>query len=71
MAAVDAPRRPCIARPGEGGPVLSVAGKTLTDGKTPLTPLVWAPRLTSPLGQPMKDVGLRVVNRTEFYRCKA
>ena len=55
----------------EGGPVLSVAGKTLTDGKTPLTPLVWAPRLTSPLGQPMKDVGLRVVNRTEFYRCKA
>lgn len=55
----------------EGGPVLSVAGKSLTDGHTPLTPLVWAPQLTSPLGdKAMRDVGLRVVNRTEYYRCK-
>ena len=55
----------------EGGPVLSVAGKSLTDGHTPLTPLVWAPQRTSPLGdKAMRDVGLRVVNRTEYYRCK-
>ena len=54
----------------EGGPVLDVAGRTLTDGATPLTPLVWAPKLASPLGEPLRDVGLRVVNRTEFYRCK-
>ena len=54
----------------EGGPVLSVAGRVLTDGHTPLTPLVWASQLTSPLGEPLRDVGLRVVNRTDFYRCK-
>lgn len=53
-----------------GGPVLDVAGKTLTDGTTALTPLVWSPRLTSPLGTPLRNVGMRVVNRTDFYRCK-
>jgi hypothetical protein len=54
----------------DGGPVLSVAGRSLTDGVTPLTPLVWAPQLSSPLGTQLRDVGLRVVNRTSFYRCK-
>ena len=57
-------------RPDEGGEVLSVAGRTLSDGVTPATPLVWAPSLTSPLGEPLRNVGLRVVNRTGFYRCK-
>ena len=54
----------------EGGEVLDVAGLFLTDQTTPLTPLVWAPRLASPLGKPLKDVGMRVVNRTGWYRCK-
>ena len=53
-----------------GGPVIAVAGKYLSDGTTPLTPLVWAPQLASPLGEPLRNVGLRVVNRTMFYRCK-
>jgi hypothetical protein len=60
------PRGPTGA---EGGPVLDVAGLRLTDG-TPASPLVWSPRLASPMGLPLRDVGLRVVNRTEFYRCR-
>ena len=54
----------------EGGPVIDPAGRSLTDGHTPLTPLVWAPKLASPLGAPLRNVGLRLVNRTAFYRCK-
>lgn len=54
----------------DGGPVLDVATKLhLTSGE-PVSPLVWSPHLTSPLGIPIKNVGLRVVNRTAFYRCK-
>eukprot|EP00929_Paragymnodinium_shiwhaense_P075772 TRINITY_DN38784_c0_g2_i1.p1 TRINITY_DN38784_c0_g2~~TRINITY_DN38784_c0_g2_i1.p1 ORF type:complete len:453 (+),score=65.79 TRINITY_DN38784_c0_g2_i1:75-1433(+) len=53
-----------------GGPVLDTAqGLKLSSGQA-VSPLVWSPRLTSPIGQPLKDVGLRLVNRTEFYRCK-
>ena len=32
---------------------------------------VWAPRLASPLGEPLKSVGLRFINRTASYRCHA
>ena len=53
----------------DGGEVIDVADLTLSDG-TPVSPMVWAPKLASPLGQPLKNVGLRVVNRTESYRCK-
>ena len=63
-------RRDGMGAVDEGGPVLSPAGRFLTDGHTPLTPLVWAPSLASPLGTPLRGVGLRLVNRTEFYRCK-
>ena len=53
----------------EGGPIIDVSGRTLTDGATPLTPLVWASQLASPAGVPLP--GLRVVNRTDHYRCKS
>ena len=53
----------------EGGPVVDVAGLALSDG-TAASPLVWSPRLSSPLGEPLRSVGLRVVNRTDAYRCK-
>lgn len=53
----------------EGGDILDVATLTLSSGE-PVSPLVWSPRLTSPLGEALAAVGLRVVNRTEHYRCK-
>jgi hypothetical protein len=53
----------------DGGPVLDVKNLMLSSGEH-VSPLVWSPRLSSPIGQPLKNVGLRVVNRTEFYRCK-
>jgi hypothetical protein len=53
----------------DGGPVVVVANLTLSNGES-VSPLVWSPKLQSPLGQPLKDVGLRVVNRTDFYRCR-
>ena len=56
--------------PQDDPEAFAVAGRLLTDGKTALTPLVWSPALASPLGQPLRDVGLRVINRTRFYRCK-
>lgn len=65
---------PTWSLPGEdpeahGGPVLDVAtGLRLSTGQA-VSPLVWSPRLTSPLGISLKDVGLRMVNRTAFYRC--
>ena len=61
---------PPLAESLEGGQVFDVKGRTLSDGVTAVTPLVWAPQLASPLGEPLRNVGLRVVNRTEFYRCK-
>ena len=51
-----------------GDTVIDVADLTLTTGEH-VSPLVWSPFLTSPAGDPLKDVGLRVVNRTDFYRC--
>ncbi len=54
----------------DGGPVVDVANLTLTSGEK-VSPLVWSPVLQSPTGRPLKDVGLRVVNRTDFYRCHA
>lgn len=57
--------------PGQnGGPVLDVALDLALSSGEAVSPLVWSPRLRSPLGQPLKDVGLRVVNRTAFYACK-
>merc|ERR1740121_739138 len=53
-----------------GGPVLNVATDLQLSNGAFVSPLVWSPNLRSPLGRPLKDVGLRVVNRTEFYRCK-
>jgi len=52
-----------------GGPVINAGHMALSDG-TMVSPLVWSPNLRSPLGLPLKDFGLRFVNRTDFYRCK-
>jgi hypothetical protein len=54
----------------DGGPVVDAQDLTLSDG-TPVSPLVWSPGFTSPLGGLMKNVGLRMINRTETYRCHA
>ena len=57
------------ATPGiDGGAVVDVKDLTLTNGEA-VSPLVWSPYLSSPVGEPLKDVGLRVVNRSDFYRC--
>jgi len=53
----------------EGGPVIDVKHLRLSNGQ-PGSPLVWSPSLSSPLGKPLRNVGLRLVNRTEAYRCK-
>ena len=52
-----------------GGPVVDGRGWRLSDGSA-ASPLVWAPRLASPLGLPLQATGLRFVNRTDAYRCK-
>ena len=53
----------------DGNTVIDVADLTLTTGEH-VTPLVWSPFLTSPLGTDLShDGSLRVVNRTDFYRC--
>jgi len=31
---------------------------------------VWAPGLTDAFGEPLRNTGLRFVNRTSWYRCK-
>lgn len=54
---------------GEGGDIIDVNNLKLSSGES-VSPLVWSPLLTSPTGTPMKNVGLRVVNRTDFYRCR-
>ena len=47
-----------------GGPIVDAAD-------FPWSPLVWAPGHVSPNGERMfKTGGLRLVNRTEHYRCK-
>jgi len=53
----------------EGGEVVDVSKLTLSNGEQ-VSPLVWSPGLKSPSGTPLKNVGLRVVNRTNFYRCR-
>jgi len=55
----------------DGGPVLDVGHDLILSNGEAVSPLVWSPRLSSSLGRPLKDVGLRVVNRSEFYRCKS
>lgn len=52
-----------------GGIVIDVAESLRLSTGEAVSPLVWSPNLRSPLGKPLKDVGLRVVNRTAFYRC--
>ena len=49
-----------------------VEGGTIVDAATfPWSPLVWAPGHVAPNGDVMfKSGGLRLVNRTEHYRCK-
>lgn len=54
----------------DGGEVIDVANLKLSNGEE-VSPLVWSPRLTSPLGVPIARTSLRVVNRTDFYRCHA
>ena len=58
-----------VGGPVEGGAILDVKDLRLSDGE-PGSPLVWSPLLSSPLGEPLRNVGLRVVNRTTAYRCK-
>ena len=59
-----------LGETADGGPVVDVADLRLSNGEE-VSPLVWSPRLSAPLsGQPLKNVGLRVVNRTAFYRCR-
>ena len=53
----------------DGGAVLDVEGLVLSSGES-VSPLVWSPRLASPVGAALKNDGLRVVNRTDFYRCR-
>ncbi|CAJ1383770.1 unnamed protein product [Effrenium voratum] len=53
-----------------GGTVLDVATSLRLSNGEAVSPLVWSPQLKSPLGLPLKNVGLRVVNRTDFYRCR-
>lgn len=53
----------------DGGEVLDVGSLKLSSGEA-VSPLVWSPRLTSPIGTPLRTVGLRIINRTEWYRCK-
>uniref|UniRef100_A0A6B2L825 Transglutaminase-like domain-containing protein n=1 Tax=Arcella intermedia TaxID=1963864 RepID=A0A6B2L825_9EUKA len=53
----------------EGGPLVDVVNLKLTSGES-VSPFVWSPKHTSPIGIPLNSIGVRVVNRTEFYRCK-
>lgn len=52
-----------------GGEIIDVGKLTLTSGE-PVSTLVWSPQLTSPAGDDLK-VSIRVVNRTDTYRCHA
>ncbi|CAE7368511.1 unnamed protein product [Symbiodinium microadriaticum] len=46
-----------------GGPILDVAKDLVLSSGEAVSPLVWSPRLTSPLGIPLKNVGLRFQRR--------
>ncbi len=45
-----------------------MADLKLSNGQD-VSPLVWNPHFVSPLGDALKAVGLRMVNRSDFYRC--
>jgi hypothetical protein len=53
----------------EGGAVVDAAQYRLSSGEL-VSPLVWAPGLTDAFGEPLRNTGLRFVNRTSWYRCK-
>ena len=53
----------------EGGSIIEVGSLTLTSGE-PVSTLVWSPGLKSPAGDDLRS-SLRVVNRTDTYRCHA
>lgn len=53
-----------------GGGFVDSAKLKLTSGEE-VGPLVWSPYLSSPLGKPLGRMGLRLVNRSNFYRCKS
>eukprot|EP00697_Spironema_sp_BW2_P009572 gnl/Spiro4/24526_TR12160_c0_g1_i1.p1 gnl/Spiro4/24526_TR12160_c0_g1~~gnl/Spiro4/24526_TR12160_c0_g1_i1.p1 ORF type:complete len:448 (+),score=35.16 gnl/Spiro4/24526_TR12160_c0_g1_i1:40-1383(+) len=55
--------------PLDGGPIVDARHLRLSSGED-VSPLVWSPALTSPLGVPLRGVGLRFVNRTDTYRCR-
>lgn len=54
----------------DGGPVVEAQNLKLSDGSA-VSPLVWSPGFQSPIGGLMKNVGLRMINRTATYRCHA
>lgn len=54
----------------EGGPLVDAQSLKLSDGSS-VSPLVWSPGFVSPLGTPMKNIGLRMINRTATYRFNA
>jgi hypothetical protein len=53
----------------DGGPIVDASTLKLSNGED-ASPLVWSPLLQSPVGELLKNTGLRVVNRTDFYRCR-
>lgn len=53
----------------DGGPIVDSANLQLSNGEQ-VSPLVWSPRLASPLGVALHGTGLRFINRTDHYRCK-
>ncbi len=62
---------PSDEEPGGKGPSGAVIAKDLrlSNGEK-VSPLVWSSQLRSPAGVALADIGLRLVNRTEHYRCK-
>jgi len=52
----------------DSGPIIDVSKWRLSSGEA-VSPLVWSPHLTSPLGEPIAASNLRVINRTMAYRC--
>ena len=53
----------------EGGPSFDARDYELTDGSR-VGPLVWSPRFSSPSGKLLARSGMRLINRTDYYRCK-
>lgn len=53
----------------EKAPIVDAKDLKLSNGEK-YSPMVWSPNMRSPIGVELKDIGLRVLNRTDFYRCK-